>query len=256
MPHHDRASILSSLKAYLEELKESGVDGLPEELCFSDTSASLTQVAEPPVFKSGMQTEQQTEQLHETLLTIKKNLGDCHRCNLSKNRKNIVFGNGSDTARIVFVGEGPGAEEDASGEPFVGEAGAILTRIITAMGLTRNGVYICNVVKCRPPENRNPEPDEIAACSPFLERQLKVIKPDVIVALGRFASETLLSTKEPITRLRGKFHDYHGTPLMPTFHPSYLLRNKANKVLFWDVWNDMVQVLKLVGLPVPEKSKK
>ena len=156
------------------------------------------------------------------------------------------------------MGEGPGADEDLKGEPFVGEAGQVLNRIITAMGLNRDDVYICNVVKCRPPGNRDPEADEIAACSTFLLRQVHSIKPDVIITLGKFASQTLLETKESISKLRGKFRNFHGIPLMPTFHPSYLLRKQGDRNMesFWQVWDDMVQVLRLLKLPVPEKGRK
>jgi DNA polymerase len=192
----------------------------------------------------------------ETLDHIRKNLGDCQRCKLSTSRKQIVFGVGNPQARLVFVGEGPGADEDAKGEPFVGDAGRMLNRIITAMGLQREQVYICNVVKCRPPQNRNPESNEISACSPFMLRQLLSVKPEVIVALGTFASQTVLQTKEPISKLRGKFRDFHGIPLMPTYHPSYLLRTGGNSTSFWDVWEDMTQVLQLLKLPVPDKSRK
>jgi len=157
----------------------------------------------------------------------------------------------------VFVGEGPGADEDERGEPFVGAAGQVLNRLITNMGLEREEVYICNVVKCRPPGNRDPEPDEVTACSPFLLRQLKSINPEVIVALGKPAAQTLLGTKEAISRLRGKFRDFHGTPLMPTYHPSFLLRKQreGSNDAFWEVWEDMTQVLQLLKLPVPEKSR-
>jgi DNA polymerase len=193
---------------------------------------------------------------HETLEQIRKALGDCQRCRLGATRKNLVFGVGNPKARLVFVGEGPGADEDEKGEPFVGDAGRMLSRIITAMEIRREDVYICNVVKCRPPKNRNPESDEITACSPFLLRQLHSIKPEAVVALGKFASQTLLNTKEPISKLRGKFQNFHGIPLMPTYHPSYLLRTGGNSASFWDVWSDMTQVLQMLKLPVPEKSRK
>jgi len=155
----------------------------------------------------------------------------------------------------VFVGEAPGADEDRQGEPFVGEAGQVLTRLIEAMGLVRDQVYICNVLKCRPPANRNPHKDEIGACSPFLIQQLRLIKPEVIVALGTFAAQTLLGSKEPISRLRGQLHSCHGIPLMPTFHPSFLLHNKENKQHYWDVWSDMELVLRALKLPVPQKRQ-
>jgi DNA polymerase len=175
-------------------------------------------------------------------------IGDCRRCKLAGHRTQIVFGVGNPRARLVFAGEAPGRDEDLKGEPFVGRAGQLLTEIITkGMKLRREDVYIANVIKCRPPENRNPEPDEVACCEPFLIRQLELIRPEVIVALGKFAVQTLLGTKEPITRLRGRWHDYHGIPLMPTFHPAYLLRNPADKRL---VWEDIQQVMKLLGIGV------
>ena len=164
---------------------------------------------------------------------VRRTLGDCKRCKLCSGRKNLVFGVGNPKARLVFVGEGPGAEEDNQGIPFVGAAGQLLTKMIAAMGYSRDEVYICNVVKCRPPGNRNPEPDEIEACQPFLEAQLNAIRPSVIIALGKFAAQTLLRTDTPITRLRGQWREYVGIPLMPTFHPAYLLRNPAEKKSAW-----------------------
>lgn len=176
-----------------------------------------------------------------TLDEVRRELGDCKRCKLCSGRTQIVFGSGNPHAQLVFVGEGPGAEEDAQGVPFVGAAGQLLTKMITAMGFTRDGVYICNVVKCRPPGNRNPEPEEIAACEPFLKAQLQSLKPKVIVALGKFAAQTLLRDTTPITRLRGQWRSYEGVPLMPTFHPAYLLRNPGEKRL---VWLDLQDVMK------------
>jgi DNA polymerase len=164
---------------------------------------------------------------------VRRALGDCKRCKLCSGRKNLVFGVGNPKARLVFVGEGPGAEEDNQGIPFVGVAGQLLTKMIAAMGYSRDEVYICNVVKCRPPGNRNPEPDEIAACQPFLEAQLNAIRPSVIIALGKFAAQTLLRSDTPITRLRGQWREYVGIPLMPTFHPAYLLRNPVEKKAAW-----------------------
>jgi len=171
---------------------------------------------------------------------VRRALGDCKRCKLCSGRKNLVFGVGNPKARLVFVGEGPGAEEDNQGIPFVGAAGQLLTKMIAAMGYTRDEVYICNVVKCRPPGNRNPEPDEIEACQPFLEAQLHAIRPSVIIALGKFAAQTLLRTDRPITRLRGQWREYVGIPLMPTFHPAYLLRNPAEKK---SAWTDLQAVM-------------
>jgi len=176
----------------------------------------------------------------EALATVRTDLGECTRCKLHKGRIKLVFGTGNAEARLMFVGEGPGAEEDEQGVPFVGRAGQLLTQIIKAMGLEREDVYIANVVKCRPPGNRNPEPDEIEQCEPFLMRQMDVIKPAVVVALGKFAAQTLLRTTEPISKIRGRFHQVGNTRVMPTFHPSYLLRNPAAKR---EVWEDMKAVM-------------
>ena len=181
-----------------------------------------------------------------TLAELREAIGDCHRCKLAPHRTHVVFGVGNPRARLVFVGEAPGRDEDVQGEPFVGRAGQLLTEIITkGMRLRREDVYIANVIKCRPPENRNPEPDEVATCEPFLVRQLELIAPEVIVALGKFAAQTLLRTKTPITQLRGRWFDYHGIRLMPTFHPAYLLRNPGDKRL---VWEDIRKVMGALGI--------
>jgi DNA polymerase len=176
-----------------------------------------------------------------TLEQVRADLGECTRCKLHRHRTRIVFGVGSPSASLVFVGEAPGADEDAQGEPFVGRAGQLLTKIIEAMGMRREDVYICNIIKCRPPNNRTPEADEIVACQPFLLEQLRAIGPKFICALGGPAAQTLLQTKEPISRLRGKFYDYHGIPLLPTFHPAFLLRNPNEKKT---VWEDMKLLLR------------
>jgi DNA polymerase len=177
----------------------------------------------------------------ETLESIHADLGDCRRCKLAQGRNCIVFGDGNPIAKLVFIGEGPGVEEDRKGQPFVGAAGQLLTRIIEAIKLSRNQVYICNIIKCRPPGNRNPEPDEIKTCFPFLERQIAAIQPDFIIALGTFAAQTLLGTATPISRLRGRFHEYRGIKVVPTYHPAYLLRNPDKKR---DVWEDMKMLMK------------
>jgi DNA polymerase len=185
------------------------------------------------------------------LAAVQADLGDCRRCKLAPHRTHLVFGVGNADARLVFVGEAPGADEDAKGEPFVGRAGQLLTEIITkGMKLRREDVYICNVIKCRPPGNRNPEPDEVASCEPFLLRQLEAIRPEVIVALGKFAAQTLLRSTTPISQLRGRWFDYHGIMLMPTFHPAYLLRNPGDKRL---VWEDVQKVMRVLGLPIGGK---
>ena len=177
----------------------------------------------------------------DNLDLIKTDIGhDCRRCKLcSLGRTQIVFGVGNPKARLMFVGEAPGEEEDKRGEPFVGRAGQLLTKIVEAIGLTRDQVYIANVIKCRPPGNRNPEPDEVEQCEPYLFRQIDVIQPKVIVPLGKFAAQSLLKTVDPITRLRGRQFDYRGAALIPTFHPAYLLRNPSAKR---EVWEDMKKV--------------
>ncbi len=177
----------------------------------------------------------------ETLESIRSELGDCQRCGLAASRTQLVYGVGNTNARLVLVGEAPGREEDQKGEPFVGEAGRLLDRILQAMGMTREEVYICNVLKCRPPNNRDPLPEEVATCEAFLARQIAAIKPQVIIGLGRFAVHSLLKSNVPISRLRGEWQSYQGIPLMPTYHPAYLLRNPEGKR---DVWEDMKEVMR------------
>ena len=180
-----------------------------------------------------------------SLEELRAEIGDCRLCKLCSGRTHVVFGVGNPHARLMFVGEGPGRDEDLQGEPFVGRAGQLLTDIITkGMGLMREDVYIANVVKCRPPDNRNPEPDEVAACEPFLKKQIDLVRPEIIVALGKFAVQTLLQNKAPISRLRGNWHRYHGIKLMPTFHPAYLLRNPADKRLVWQDIQKVIQELR------------
>src|SRR5438094_2622794 len=183
----------------------------------------------------------------ETLADILRDLGDCQRCKLAGGRHNIVFGQGNPHAELVFVGEGPGADEDAQGLPFVGRAGKLLTQMIEAMGLQRKDVYICNVVKCRPPENRTPEEDEITTCSPFLLRQIDVIAPKVIVCLGAVAAKTLLQTNRGISQFRGEWLEFRGRKLLATYHPAYLLRNPPAKS---EVWKDLQKVMAVLGLEV------
>ncbi len=187
----------------------------------------------------------------ETLLEVREDLGECTRCKLHKTRNKIVFGDGSAKAQLVFVGEGPGADEDAQGLPFVGRAGKLLTQMIEAMGLQRSDVYICNVVKCRPPGNRQPENDEVEKCSPFLFRQLDVLQPKVIVCLGATAAQTLLQTNRSISHFRGQWMDFRGYKMLATYHPAYLLRNPAAK---GDVWKDLQKVMAELGLEI-KKNK-
>jgi uracil-DNA glycosylase family 4 len=188
---------------------------------------------------------------NDTLLKIREDLGDCKRCRLHKTRHSIVFGDGNPRAQLVFVGEGPGADEDEQGLPFVGRAGKLLTQMIEAMGLQRKDVYICNVVKCRPPQNRPPEKDEVAECSPFLFRQIDTIAPKVVVCLGATAAKTILNTERGISQFRGEWLEFRGRKLMVTYHPAYLLRNPAAKS---DVWKDLQKVMTELGLTVKRKS--
>jgi DNA polymerase len=191
-----------------------------------------------------------------TLESIRAELGECTRCKLHRGRNHLVFGVGSPRAELVFVGEAPGRDEDLQGEPFVGRAGKLLTEIIEAIGFRRPDVYICNVVKCRPPENRNPEPEEIEACAPFLRAQLLAIRPKMICALGKFAAQTLLGVETPISSLRGRFFELDGVPVMATYHPAYLLRNPSAKR---EVWEDMkrlhAELCVRTGRNIPRKGK-
>jgi len=189
----------------------------------------------------------------DSLEKIRSFIGDCQRCKLCRGRTKIVFGDGNPKAELVFVGEGPGHDEDIQGLPFVGRAGKLLTQMIEAMGLARQDVYIANVVKCRPPENRLPEKDEIATCAPFLVRQLDVIRPKVIVCLGNCAAQSLIGTNKSISHFRGQWYDYRGARLIATYHPAYLLRNPAAKS---DVWNDLKKVMAVLGLkPVKPRPR-
>jgi len=189
----------------------------------------------------------------DTLERIRADIGECTRCRLCEQRNKIVFGSGNPRADLVFVGEGPGRDEDLQGLPFVGRAGKLLTQMIEAMGLTRDAVYIANVVKCRPPENRQPEKDEVATCIPFLMRQLEVIHPKVIVCLGNIAAQNLLGTMKSISHFRGQWFDFRGMQLLATYHPAYLLRNPNAK---GDVWKDLQKVMAVLGLKPPKSAPK
>ena len=185
----------------------------------------------------------------DALASLRDDIGDCTRCKLhTLGRKQVVFGVGNASADLMFVGEAPGADEDAQGIPFVGRAGQLLTKMIEAMGMSRQEVYIANVLKCRPPDNRNPEPDEIATCEPFLFRQVASIEPKVVIALGAFAARTLLRTQDPISKLRGRVFDFRGAKLIPTFHPSFLLRSPGYKR---EAWEDLKKALALLGRELP-----
>lgn len=234
------------LAAHLEFFGELGVDGIRPEPAWRRRQQDR-QVAVAPVLPVSLEEVQQVPSTvtvwaspAEALAAIRSDIGDCTRCKLhGLGRTHIVFGVGNPAADLMFVGEAPGADEDIQGEPFVGRAGQLLTKIIEAIELRREDVYIANVIKCRPPSNRNPEPDEVAHCEPFLFRQIDVIKPKVIVALGKFAAQSLLRSAEPITRLRGREFQYRDAVLIPTYHPAYLLRTPSAKR---DVWEDMKRV--------------
>ena len=236
------ALITASLRRHLQWRQRAGIrviarGPMKEASSVTMRDENLLSGTEGDLF-SDSSTAYQARSLEE----LRAAIGDCRRCKLCSGRTNLVFGVGNPNAEVMFVGEGPGRDEDLQGEPFVGRAGQLLTDIITkGMKLKREDVYIANVVKCRPPENRNPEPDEVAACEPFLKKQIDLIRPAIIVALGKFAVQTLLQSKVPITKLRGTWHSYHGIKLMPTFHPAYLLRNPADKRL---VWEDIQKVMK------------
>ncbi len=235
--------IVSDVRMHLEFQKALGVRAIETaaEKTASPAGAALSPPGQTIQAPGGTPAKESATSRPGGLDTVRDELAGCTRCKLHKGRKTIVFGEGKNNAVLVFVGEGPGQEEDQQGRPFVGAAGQLLTDIIVkGMKLKREDVYICNIVKCRPPDNRNPEPDEIAACEPFLIKQFQAIKPKMIVALGNVAIKTLLKTSEGITALRGKWKTYQGIPLMPTFHPAYLLRNPGDKAL---VWEDIKKVI-------------
>jgi len=232
----EAAAALTELRAYLSWVAERG-----------DRMVAFE--APPPVVPEPARLEPAISMPRKlpvvSLESVREEIGECTRCKLHKGRTNLVFGVGNPKARLMFVGEAPGEDEDKKGEPFVGKAGQLLTKMIEAMGLRREDVYICNTVKCRPPNNRNPEPDELASCEPFLKGQLAAVQPEAIVTLGKFAAQALLRDETPISRLRGTWREYEGIPVMPTFHPAYLLRSPQEK---GKVWDDLQKVMKKLGL--------
>jgi uracil-DNA glycosylase len=278
-----RRLVLDSVRDYLEQLAEEGLEGLPAAPPARAAAPKANALASKPATakpqapgSSGSATDGASSptaavssprpapapvellsrcpglEKTATLEELSAFIGDCKRCKLAPLRTNLVFGVGNPEADLMFVGEAPGADEDARGEPFVGRAGQLLTDIIErGMGISRADVYICNVIKCRPPDNRNPEPDEVAACEPFLMRQIDLVRPRAIVALGAFAVQALLRVKTPISRLRGNWQEVRGVKLMPTFHPAYLLRSPGEKRL---VWQDIQEVMKLLGMELPTRG--
>ena len=218
----NKNEVVRDLKSYLEYLKGMGITSLPVSENIPET-----------VIRSEIL----------TLAEVRKELGDCKRCKLHRTRRTIVFGEGNEKAALMFIGEGPGYDEDVQGRPFVGKAGQLLTKIIESIRLPREEVYIANIVKCRPPQNRNPEPDEIQCCNPFLMKQIRVIRPKIICALGTFSAQTLLKTDTKISALRGKIFDLEGIKVIPTYHPAFLLRNPERKR---EVWEDMKKIAELI----------
>jgi len=258
-PREELLSLVGQLRTNLAARARSGALGVPARPTARAASAAVPavvevpgveRVAEPVSDAAGPEPADKPTGARGLAL-LRDDIGDCQRCKLAPLRKNLVFGVGNPSADLVFVGEAPGADEDAQGEPFVGKAGQLLTKMIEAMGYSRADVYICNVLKCRPPGNRDPEPDEVAQCEPFLKRQLAAIRPRMIVALGRFAVQCLLRDDSPISRLRGNMRSYEGIPLMPTFHPAYLLRDPSKKKLAWEDLKSVNAALARVGVTPP-----
>ncbi len=244
---------MNPLAEHLKFYEELGVTGISRDREWRERKPRVPGVPGVPGVPSVPEVEARPVTIArssaEVLESIREDIGECTRCKLhTLGRTQIVFGVGNPRAELMFVGEAPGADEDIQGIPFVGRAGQLLTKMIEAMGFARDEVYIANVLKCRPPGNRNPEPDEIATCEPFLFRQLESIQPKVVIALGAFAARTLLKTDAPISRLRGRVFDYRGAKLIPTFHPSFLLRSPANKR---EAWEDLKLALSLLGRNVP-----
>ena len=212
------SEVIEDYKSYLDYLKGMGIEALP--------------IGRTPQ-------EKDSRSSSATLKGVREELGDCKRCKLHPTRRTIVFGEGNEKARLMFIGEGPGYDEDVQGRPFVGKAGQLLTKIIQSIELERDEVYIANIVKCRPPQNRTPEPDEILACQPFLLKQIEIVRPKIICCLGAVATQSLLQTAQKITALRGRAFDLHGVRVIPTYHPAFLLRNPERKK---EVWEDMKQI--------------
>jgi DNA polymerase len=254
----DRADLAEHLRFY-DELGVTGISRDPawrrrDDAEPADTASAEAMAEADPAVSSEPEAVpvQISRSVQEALAAIREDLGDCSRCKLhGLGRTQIVFGVGNPQADLMFVGEAPGADEDIQGEPFVGRAGQLLTKMIEAMGFARGEVYIANVLKCRPPGNRNPEPDEIERCEPFLFRQIGSVQPKVIIALGAFAARTLLQTQDPISRLRGRVYPFRGAQLIPTFHPSFLLRSPGYKR---EAWEDLKTALALLDRRPPASA--
>ncbi len=238
--YHECYTHVCQARRLLQDLHELGFDTVVSPVVGENTDNGAADTAALP-----------STAVPESLLELQNEVEQCHACTLHEKRNHVVFGRGNPFAKLVFVGEAPGYEEDQQGQPFVGEAGRLLDQILFAMGLSAEDVYICNLIKCRPPANRDPHAAEVEACAPYLERQLAVLKPAVIVALGRFAAQTLLGVQTPVSRLRGCWYTYAGIALMPTFHPAYLLRSPLEKKR---VWEDMKEVKRRLESGVIKRS--
>ena len=225
----NKTEIITKLQKAMEFYDELGFEYLP--------------VKRVDIEKFSLKKTGAAQSKENALEDLRRQIGECQRCKLSQNRKNIVFGEGCPDAGLMFIGEGPGKDEDIQARPFVGDAGKLLTRLIVKLKMKREEVYIANIVKCRPPNNRNPEEDEITACRPFIEKQIEIVNPGVIVCLGRISTQALLRINMPISRARGGFFQYGDIPVMPTFHPAYLLRNRGDKQLTWEDMGKVIQKL-------------
>ena len=245
----NKAGVIKELRKAIEFYSELGFEYLPLKredipgLISKKTSITGRGTAYANQNRAGDE-DNYVPDKKDALKNLRKDIGDCHRCKLSENRKNIVFGEGNPDTELMFIGEGPGRDEDIQARPFVGDAGKLLAKMILKMGFRREEVYIANIVKCRPPYNRDPEQDEITTCRPYVEKQVEIIDPRVIISLGRIAAQSLLRSKIPISKLRGSFHDFQNIPVMPTFHPAYLLRNPKGKWLTWDDMQKVIEKLK------------
>lgn len=240
-----RTEAVAAMQGYVRYLQRLGLTDLPVTLAHPVPAGAATPPALPSTSAVSPQVPSTPTAPAMRLAQLAAAVRDCRNCRLHAGRTQVVFGTGDPTAALVFVGEAPGHDEDVQGEPFVGPAGQLLTRIIAAIGLTREQVYLLNVIKCRPPQNRNPQPDEVAACRPILQAQLACLQPRVLCALGAFAAQTLLQTEEKISRLRGRFHMLGAIQVMPTYHPAFLLRNPQYKRA---VWEDMQRIQGVLGL--------
>ena len=238
----NRTEALKDARELIEYAKSLGMTEIPQT-----KTSDIRPKANKPARTNNMTVEEKAGALNQ----LTKKIGDCKRCGLCEGRTKLVFGAGNPNADLMFIGEGPGRDEDEQGIPFVGRSGKLLTDIIKAMGFTRDDVYIANIVKCRPPKNRNPQPDEVKTCIPFLINQAEIIAPKVIVCLGSVATQNLLGTEEKISSMRGKFTEWSNIPVMPTYHPAFLLRNSNMKK---PVWEDMQLVMKKMGIKPPKKS--